>query len=307
MGDLPSIRVTRLKAFTAVGVDFMGPLSIVMNRTRGARTLKAYLCIFVCCAVKAIHVEVVSDLSAEAFLAALRRFIARRGRCTYIFSDNATNFVASHKHLSEIMKRAAESESLKWHFNPPSAPHFGGLFEAGVKSMKTHLYRVIGDQILTYEELNTVAVQIEAMLNSRPLGALSKDPNDLTPLSPGLFLNLQPLTCLPDDDLTHLKLNHLSRWQLLVRLHQDYWNRWHKEYLQTLFQRHKWTDSSCPIGIGTMVVLKSDNIPPLRWAIGRIVETHPGTDGVVRVATVKTQQGIFKRPLVKLCPLPFLD
>lgn len=304
MGNLPSFRVSQIKVFSHVGIDFGGPFKITLGKTRGAKTFKAYMCIFVCFATKAVHVELVSDLTTEAFLAALRRFIARRGRCSHIYSDCGTNFTGAQKQMSQIMQNAAESETIEWHFNPPSAPHFGGLWEAGIKSFKTHLYRVIGEQILTYEELYTVLVQVESVLNSRPLCPVSSDPNDLSVLTPGHFLTLEPLTSIPDPDYCNLKLNRLTRWQLLQRLHQDFWSRWRSEYLHTLHQRGKWTQPSTPISPGTMVVIKNDLTPPLRWTIGRILEVHPGADNVVRVATVRTAQGIFKRPLVKLCPLP---
>lgn len=202
------------------------------------------------------------------------------------------------------MKGAADSEGLEWHFNPPSAPHFGGLHEAGIKSVKTHLRRVVGNQVLTFEELYIVLVQIEAILNSRPLCALSSDPTDLSVLTPGHFLTLEPLNAPPDADVTHLKLSRLNRWQLLQRLHQDFWKRWHREYLHTLQQRQKWTRSFASVALGTMVVVVNEQLPPLQWRLGRIVSLHPGLDGVSRVATVRTSAGTIKRPLVKLCPLP---
>jgi hypothetical protein len=123
--------------------------------------------------------------------------------------------------VRKFVQSAAEQEKVDWDFNPPAAPHFGGLWEAGVKSVKTHLRRVVGGQILTYEELNTVLVQTEAVLNSRPLCPLSSDPNDPTALRPGHFLTLTPLTCLPEPNLGHVKLNRLLRWQLLQRMHQS--------------------------------------------------------------------------------------
>jgi hypothetical protein len=195
-------------------------------------------------------------------------------------------------------------EKIDWDFNPPSAPHFGGLWEAGVKSVKTHLRRVVGSQILTFEELNTVLVQIEAVLNSRPLCPLSSDPNDLTALTPGHFLTLAPLTCLPEPNLEHVKLNCLSRWQLLQRMHQSFWDRWHREYLHTLQQRSKWHKPQTDLSRGTLVLIKNDQVPPLQWNLGRVEDIHPGADGVIRVATVKTNGGSFQRPVVKLCPLP---
>lgn len=304
MGDLPKPRVNQAKAFQCAGVDYGGPFTITMSKTRGAKTTKAYICLFVCFSTKAVHLEVASDLSAEAFLAALRRFIGRRGRCTSLFSDCGTNFIGANRQLHQMMKQGAEEEIISWSFNPPSAPHFGGLWEAGIKSFKGHLSRVIGDQLLTYEELNTVAVQIEALLNSRPLCAISTDPNDLTALTPGHFLTLEPLSTVPDPDLGHLKINRLSRWQLLQRIQQDFWKRWHLEYLHTLQQRNKWTDTRSELSVNELVLIKDEQAPPMRWRLARVSELHPGKDGVVRVATVKGPFGSQRRPLVKLCPLP---
>ena len=204
------------------------------------------------------------------------------------------------------MRAGVVGEGIEWRFNPPSAPHFGGLWESGIKSVKSHLSRVIGNQVLTYEELSTFVVQVEAMLNSRPLCSLSSDPNDLNVLTPGHFLTLEPLTAPPDSDLTFSKINRLSRWQLVQRLQQDFWKRWRDEYLHTFYQRSKWAQTRGPssIDIGTLVLVKNELVPPLRWVLGRIVELHPGKDNIVRVATIRTDKGLLKRPLVKLCPLP---
>lgn len=307
MGNLPISRISEAKAFSTSGVDLCGPLLITLGKTRGAKTFKAWICIFVCFATKAMHIELLSELTSECFLAGLRRFIARRGRCSKLVSDCGTNFVGANKYLQDIFHIASETEKINWDFNPPASPHFGGLFEAGVKSVKTHLYRVIGSQVLTYEELYTVLVQIEAVLNSRPLCPLSSDPNDLTVLTPGHFLTQEPLSALPDPNLGEIKLNRLSRWQLLQRLHSDFWSRWHIEYLHTLNQRAKWNHLDSPVPLDTLVLIKNENAPPLSWQMARIVEFHKGTDGIARVATVRTRQGLLKRPLVKLCPLPNCD
>lgn len=305
MGNLPEMRISKLKPFSCVGVDFAGPINTTLAKIRGAKTRKSYICVFVCFVTKAIHLELSSELSTDAFLAAFRRFIARRGRCSKIYSDCGSNFLGANRQIKEIFNLISAKENISWHFNPPGAPHFSGLAEAGVKSVKTHLLRVIGLQTLTFEELSTVLCQIESLLNSRPLCALSSDPNDLSVLSPGHFLTLEPLSCLPEPDLSEISLNRLSRWQMLQRMQQDFWNRWQNEYLHTLQQREKWLDpTSEKVIVGKLVLIKNELLPPLKWNLGRIIQVHPGKDGVVRVATVKTAQGTLKRPLVKLCPLP---
>ncbi|XP_024871918.1 uncharacterized protein LOC112454649, partial [Temnothorax curvispinosus] len=243
-------------------------------------------------------------LLPDSFLSALRRFIARRGRCSRIYSDCGTNFVGAQRELVSCMEAASGREQIQWSFNPPSAPHFGGLWEAGVKATKTHLKRVVGAQILTVEEFSTLLAQVESILNSRPLCPTSSDPHDLGVLSPGHFITLEPLVAIPYPDLDPVPIGRLDRWQLVQHMHQQFWKRWHEEYLHTLQQRPKWLKPADAISKGTLVLLKTENAPPLAWRRGRVEELHPGRDGVARVATVRTADGLLSRPLVKLCSLP---
>lgn len=304
MGNLPSSRVNQVKPFSHVGVDFGGPFHVKMSKLRGSKSEKAYICLFVCFATKALHLEVASDLSSDCFLAALRRFVSRRGRIDCIYSDNATNFRGAYKHLVSLMREAVNKEMVTWRYNPPSAANQGGLWENSIKAVKTLLLRVVGEQILTYEEFYTVLTQIEAVLNSRPLCPISSDPADLSVLSPGHFLTLAPLSALPDQNFDNIKINRLSRWQMIQKIQQDFWNRFKNEYLHTLTQRHKWNKNSNSLAIGDMVLIKDENSSPLNWRVGRVTDLFPGTDGIVRVVNVRTVQGVLKRPLVKLCPLP---
>lgn len=304
MGNLPLARISKQKPFYNVGVDYAGPFEITMARVRGAVKLKSYLCLFICLSIKAVHLELVSDLSANAFLAAFKRFISRRGTVMNVYSDCGTNFVKAYKILNKYASEAAAKESISWHFNPPSAPHFGGLWESNIKSVKSHLVRVLGEKLLTYEELYTVFTEIEAIVNSRPLTPVSDDPNDFSALTPGHFLTQESLTAPPEPNLELTPINRLSSWQYISKIQQHFWTRWSNEYLHTLHQKAKWHASSPNLKQGTLVVIKQDNIPPLKWPLGRILEVFPGSDGIVRVASVKTTDGIFKRPAIKLCPLP---
>lgn len=304
MSDLPKVRVNQAKPFSIVGVDYGGPFSIKAGRHRGAKISKAYLCLFVCFTTKALHLEVASDLSTEAFIATLRRFVGRRGRVNIIHSDRGTNFIGAKSTFDSYMNEASHTEQIEFRFNPPASPHWGGVWEIQIKVVKSHLYRIIGSQCLTFEELTTLFVQIEAMLNSRPLCPMSSDPNDIDALTPGHFLTLEPLTAPPDANFTEININRLNRWQLIQRFQQDFWKRWKTEYLHTLTQRAKWTKHSKPLREGSIVILKNDNFSPMSWPLARVLALHPGVDGVIRCATVRTQQSILVRPLIKLCPLP---
>lgn len=316
MADLPAPRVNQAKAFLHAGVDYGGPYFITLSRHRGVKAQKAYICLFICLATHAVHLELVSSLSTEAFLAALKRFLARRGPCVKIYSDCGTNFVGAKGVLDEVKKFASSKpfndavyeeltqQFVQWKFNPPSAPHFGGIWEANMKCVKTHLTKVIGEQILSYEEFLTVLTQVEALLNSRPLCWLSSDPSEPVALTPAHFLTLMPLNSFPTKDFADTPMNRLSRWELLDKIVQSFWKRWRVEYLHSLQSRQKWNSPKFPVKPGLLVVVCNDNTPSFQWPLGVIQDIFPGKDGVVRVATVKTKGGVFKRPVVKLCPLP---
>ncbi|XP_076230267.1 uncharacterized protein LOC143176322 [Nomia melanderi] len=316
MGSLPAPRVTPARPFNTCGTDYAGPF-FTKERTRGKVTVKAYICIFVCFVTKAVHIELATNLSTDAFINCFQRFIARRGRCQYIASDNGTNFIGARNELAELgalirsttynQKIATElsQEGIEWRLIPPHSPHFGGLWEGVVKSAKYHLTRVIGDQRLTFEELYTLLTQVESCLNSRPLSPLSSDPTDLLPLTPGHFLIGTALTALPTRDLRDVPTTRLNRYELIQQMFQHFWQRWQKECIHHMQQRHKWQQNSPnKIEIDTLVIMKEDNQPPLQWKLGRVVQLHPGRDGITRVASLRTSSGLLKRPVRKLCILP---
>jgi hypothetical protein len=258
----------------------------------------------------------VSGLSTEAFFAALDRFFARRGISKHIYSDNGTNFVGASNEIKAVLEflksdkfknklaHTYNYDEIVWHFIPPRAPTFGGLWESTVKLVKYHMVRTVGGQLLTYEELNTVLYKIESILNSRPLTAESTDPNDFQVLTPGHFLIGRPLNSRPQSDVSDVPDNRLSRWHLIQKGFQNFWKRWSLEYLHLLQQRSKQFKSKVDVKPGALILVMEDNTPPLKWLTGRIIEVFPGKDGIVRVVSVKTPNGILKRPICKICPIP---
>jgi len=307
MAQLPTCRVTPNRPFAQCGVDYAGPVSLKTQLSRGCRTYKGWVALFICMATRAIHLELVTSLSTEAFMAAFVRFTSRRGTPKRMYSDQGTNFIGARNEMEAIVQdrpvqeRLAEQD-IEWVFNPPSAPHFGGLWEAGVKSMKTHLVKTVGQHNLTYEELSTVLTRIEACLNSRPLLPTSDDPNDLSALTPFHFLTQGAATTPPEEDLREIK--PLRRWHLVQKLFQDVWTHWSAEYLSRLQQRPKWWTAYPSLRPGRLVIIKEDNRPSLHWRMGRITKTFPGEDGLVRVVELKTATGTLQRPVHKLAPLP---
>ncbi|XP_070518809.1 uncharacterized protein [Cardiocondyla obscurior] len=247
----------------------------------------------------------------EAFLAAFKRFISRRGLCENVYTDCGTNFVGADSRLRNFMRQLTKnsnfinkmaSDGIQWHLNPPSAPHFGGIWEAAVKSTKYHLRRVIGESKLTYEELATFLIQIETCLNSRPLTALSNDPQDLEALTPGHFLVGAPLNALPEPSHLLTAENKLTRWQLVQKMRDYFWSRWSSEYLPLLNIRKKWAKSAENLSVGMLCIIRGENTAPTHWPLARIIATHPSKDGNVKIVTVRTATTTLVRPVVKIIP-----
>ena len=312
VGQFPAERITPDFVFNKVGLDYAGPLQLKLGRIRKPIIVKAYVCVFVSLSVKAVHLELVSDLTTEAFIATLRRFVSRRGKPTLLWSDHGTNFVGASRTLKEIVDfiesqktQKAISEfcsvqNIQWKFIPEHAPHFGGLWEAAVKSFKAHLRRVVGDVKLTFEEMTTVLTQIEACLNSRPLVALPSSDDGIEALTPGHFLIGRPIEALPDPSLSYRSMSILTRWWLCQSLVRHLWQRWSDEYLNSLRRFSKWHAPSKNLQVGDVVVLREDNVIPTKWPLARVVAVHAGHDGLVRVVTVKTTTGTYRRPVVKV-------
>ncbi|XP_065087242.1 uncharacterized protein LOC135708976 [Ochlerotatus camptorhynchus] len=312
MAELPVERITATRPFTITGIDYWGPILLKPLHRRAAPG-KAYVAVFVCFSTKAVHLELVGDLSTTKFIQALRRFVARRGLCAEIFSDNGRNFVGANNELQHLVRSNEHHRSIteecanngiRWRFNPPKASHFGGLWEAAIQSAQKHFVRAAGTMKLGMEDMQTLLAQIECCLNSRPLVPLSDDLTDFEPLSPGHLLTGSSLKAVPDTDVTTIPFNRLRHFQQLQKLLQQFWQRWHIEYLCTLQSRSKWINPPVHIQTGQLVLLKEDNVAPIQWPTARIVDLHPGKDGITRVVTLKTPTGQYTRPVSKIAILP---
>ncbi|XP_075163362.1 uncharacterized protein LOC142235997 [Haematobia irritans] len=314
MASLPPERSTFTRPFQNTGVDFAGPFNIRNYTGRACLITKGYVCIFVCFSTKAVHLEATSDLSTQAFLAAFARFIGRRGCPAKMFSDNGTNFTGAaemlkkdriefFRHLQSDLITRHSSQDIEWNFIPPGAPHMGGLWEAGVKSFKSHLKRAIPDMTFTFEELSTILARIESCLNSRPLSPANDDPNDLSPLTPGHFLIGAPILSPAEPDLSSDNITLANRWKRLKIISQQFCQRWKTEYLRELHRRYKWKRPQENVKMNDLVIIKDDRLPPNDWKLGRIIHLYPGSDDNSRVVDLKTSNGVIRRPITKLIPL----
>ncbi|XP_023314139.1 uncharacterized protein LOC111693556 [Trichogramma pretiosum] len=313
MVPLPAVRVTPGRPFQVTGLDYAGPLPILFSKGRKAPSTKGYIAIFICMVVRAVYVEVVSDLTTSQALVGEQdptpespgvelRAESNRRCLLYRWPGASRELRELFSKSSPLLERASnrlQKRGIVWTFIPPRAPHFGGLWKAAVRSFKYHFRRVIGDTRLTFEELSTVAARIEACLNLRPLCPRSSRPEDLE----AHFLVGSSLLDYPEpyDDRT---LNFTSRWRLLRGMRDLFWSQWRREVLSQMQQRSKWLTARESLRPGDMVLLKDDLCSPSSWPLARVEQVHPGSDGLVRVATIKTASSTFTRPIVKLIKLP---
>jgi hypothetical protein len=260
--------------------------------------------------------DIVLNLTTIAFISCYERFIGRRGRCEIIYSDNGTTFKGAQRELKNAYKEWIGRETVDhlrakgtdWKFMAPAAPHQGGIYEAAVKSMKHHLVRVVGMKVLTYEQLLTLLTGIEAILNSRPLYPLNDDPKDVQALTPGHFLIGEalvlpiPFTMREQSDSVGLRL-----WKERKLMLQHFWKVWKEEYLTSLQERKKWRREVEPLRIGQLVIIRSENVPPAAWAMGRVIELIKGKDEKVRSVVIQTENSQLTRPVQKICILPVAD
>ncbi|KAL0850698.1 hypothetical protein ABMA28_006643 [Loxostege sticticalis] len=308
VGNLPTARLTHHhRPFSCVGLDYFGPVLVTVGR----RNEKRYVALFTCLTTRAIHLEIVHDLSTDAAVMALRRFTSRRGIPQEIWSDNGTAFVGTKKFLRELygpeVSDFAANHGIEWRFIPPSAPSMGGAWERLVRSVKSALKVVLKERAPREPVFYTLLAEAEAIVNSRPLTHVSADPADSEALTPFHFLIGSASTGNHFAKADPNDLFGRTAWRKTLRLADLFWQRWVKEYLPLLIPRRSGGSGShelTPLAVGDLVLIVDGNLPRGSWPRGRIVSLFPGRDNIVRVAEVSTAGGVFRRPCKKLVRLP---
>ena len=310
---LPKERVESGRPFSVTGLDYSGYLLV----KDGNRVVKVYISLFTCAITRAVHLEIVENLTEYEFLCAFRRFVARRSTPKLLISDNASTFVSAAKTLDIYAHPLVQSymnvHAIEWRFIIKRAPWTGGFYERMIGLTKQSLRKVLGSSLVSLNDLRTLIVEIEAGLNDRPLTYVSNDIDAPEAINPSHLLLGHRLDALPDISEIH-DINDPSYGEkpLIDRMSVNlssklnaFWKRWRMEYLTALRERHNQTnkDVNNNVKVGQVVLVHDDNLPRIRWKLAVIEELYPGADGVIRSVKIRTSNGITNRPVVKLYPL----
>ncbi|XP_053692248.1 uncharacterized protein LOC128740709 [Sabethes cyaneus] len=310
MASLPVQRLTPYRRpFTFVGIDYLGPVEV----SEGRRSEKRWIVLFTCLVVRAVHLEVAYNLTAQSCVMAIQRFISRWGPATEYFSDNGTNLKAASKEfvqqVREIDFECADeftNARTKWHFNPPATPHMGGVWERMVRTVKSTLSALDDGRKLTDEILLTSLAKIGDMINSRPLVYAPQCALEEA-LSPNHFLRgiaaNEPQEVQPP---TNPGLALRDAYQRSVQLTNQAWERWIKEYVPSINRRNKWFDESTLLKKGDLVYVVDGN-KRKTWIRGIIEEPIVSSDGRIRQAFVRTNHGVVKRATANLAILEITE
>ena len=309
MADLPTSRTTTEPPFTYCGVDFFGYILV----KEGRKTLKRYGVLFTCFSLRAVHIEVASSLETDAFIQALRRFIARRGEVREIRCDNGSNLGGAE---NELKAAVAEMDHQKikayltergadwtvWEKNTPAASHMGGVWERQIRTVKGVLTSLIKScpRALDEETLRTFLTEAEGIVNSRPLTVENLLDPESAPLTPNQILTMKSRWVAPPPGVfQEASVYFRKRWRISQHLANAFWSRWRKQYLQLQQTRQKWGQVKRNSQVGDIVLLKEEGVARGHWPIARVTEVHPSADGLVRSVTLQKGTSILKRPIHK--------
>ncbi|GFS76172.1 integrase catalytic domain-containing protein [Trichonephila clavipes] len=289
-GQLPRDRITQSPPFQIVGIDFTG--AILVKDNQGTR--KSYVSLFTCAVTRAVHLELVSDMSTKCFLLALRRFLARRGNCKVIYFDNARTFKAAERELTYFANILKDSEfqsfvadkGIHWKFIVERAPWWGGFYERLVKTIKDPLRKILGRALLTFEELSTILSEVEVIVNHRPLTYVENDPGEPEPLTPAHFLELgygdskYPIHFIELIDATTAKESYKKRKTYRTLLLKQLWRRWKEQYLLQLKPANHFKTPSVHknLKLSDVVLVEGNVKSKLLWELGIIKEIFIGRD-----------------------------
>lgn len=308
MGAIPKARLAVFtRPYTFVGVDYFGPLNVIVNRG----TQKRWGVLFTCLTTRGIHLEIAHSMDTSSCIMAIRNFEGRKGTPRKYFSDNGSNFHGANnvftKELANIDHKKIREEFVtsetEWSFNPPTAAHMGGIWERMIGIVKTCLDEVLTVRYPTEEMLKSLFVEVERIVNSRPLTYVSLESPDDEVLTPNHFLFGSSNGSKPPGEFTDTDLLR-NNWRTIQAMTDKFWQKFVDEYLPTLTRRTKWFRKVEPLKVGDVVILVDANFQRNTWPKGIVVETFMDKTGQVRSARVRTATGtIYHRPVSHLAVL----
>ncbi|KAL4001464.1 protocadherin Fat 1/2/3 [Sarotherodon galilaeus] len=286
MADLPRERVGTSPPFSYCGMDCFGPFYV----KEGRKELKRYGLLFTCLCSRAVHIELLDDMTSDAFINALRTFIAIRGSVRQLRSDQGTNFVGARREFLESAKKM-DQESLRqlgceFVMNPASASHMGGAWERQIRTIRSVLTSILdhSSKRLDTSSLRTFLYEVMAIINSRPLTThLLNDPTGPQPLTPNHILTMKSSVVLPPPgEFVKEDLYLRKRWRKVQYLANEFWTRWKREYLLNLQQRGKRCKTQRNAKINDIVMLMDNSLPRNEWKLAKVTKVYPSEDGIIR-------------------------
>ena len=301
-GDLPSLRFDTERAFVNVGVDYLGPLYVLPVYGQSEDLYKCWVVLYTCATTRAIILDVVHNYTASCFVNCFSRFISRRGCPNTMLSDNGTPFIAAET------QRYASNKMIRWKFNVEGAPWWGGLWERLVKCVKGCIKKVVGVKRLTFVELETLILEVEVILNNRPLCPDYEDDMEdaLTPNHLVFGRRIDIANEMAADEKPNSVMSN-ERIKLIRQLLQHFWRRWSKEYVTLLRQFHGKIKGGGAVtaDVGDIVIIFDEKLPRHLWKLGRVTKLLYGRDNRVRAVELKTgrSNNTMRRPVNRLYPI----
>ncbi|XP_055585318.1 uncharacterized protein LOC129738158 [Uranotaenia lowii] len=317
MAPLPPARLAHHeRAFTYTGLDYFGPLLVKIGRAN----VKRWIALFTCLTTRAVHLEVAYSLTTASCISTVRRFVGRRGAPAEFYSDNGTNFQGAERilrhQISQGLSETFTSSDTKWSFIPPGAPHMGGAWERLVQSVKAAMNEAYCEGKLDDEGLQTLIVEAERIVNTRPLTYLPLDSSHSEALTPNhfLLLNSNGKRRINDEESSRVdyapktvdfeaRRSHLgASWDLIQRQLETFWKRWLTEYLPVIRRQSKWFEKARQLEAGDLVLV-TDPTKRCGWERDRVDRVLMNDDGQVRRAVVQIGKTKHVRPVTRLALL----
>ena len=289
MGKIPAERLRPAPAWSYSSLDLFGPFEIRGEANKRSRA-KGYGVILNCLLSRAVHLEIVTDYGTDAFLLAIRRFIALRGCPIKMWSDRGTQLVAANKEMKQVIANHDEKlilefgsdNSIDWEFTSPDAPWQNGCAEALVKSAKRAITVSIGDQILTFTEMQTVLYEVANLLNERPIGRHPTALEDGAYLCPNDLLLGRSTNKISGGPFSSAS-NRYSRYKFVQKIISAFWVKWTRDFFPSLTIWPKWHTSRRSVKVGDIVLIQDSNQIRGNWKMARVTQANPSLrDGFVR-------------------------